>query len=105
MVEIGVVISQKCKDCRFSCKGVDIKCCKFFPKEALLGYGIHFKEDPAKHYGKHEKTSNMCVVCKDYFHYSKIRWAKYSKGYYPLCLEDMKRAHFIAENVERTEVA
>jgi hypothetical protein len=101
-----IELHQKCKDCRFSCKGhLDISCRKFYPQESKLGWAIHFKEDPTRNYGKHEKTSHMCVVCKDYFHYNRIRWARYSKGYYPLCLECMKRAHFIAETVEQTEVA
>ena len=96
---------EKCRDCRFSCKGNTENCRKFYPKEDLLGYKIHSKENSTKHYDKHEKTSHMCTVCKDYFHYSKIRWVRYESGYYPLCLEDMKRAHFIAQESEGIEVA
>jgi hypothetical protein len=81
MADIG-----KCEICRFSCKGITDKCRKFFPQEAFLGSKLHFREDD----GKHDKTSHMCVVCKNYFHYSKIRWIRLSKGYYPMCLGNIE---------------
>lgn len=94
-----IEICTRCEVCRFSCKGNESKCSKFYPKECFMGLAIHRKEDPTRHYGKHEKTSHMCVVCKTYFHYDKISWKKLPSGYYPFCVEDAHRASFIAQNV------
>ena len=90
---------DRCEICRFSCKGKEVKCKKFYPKECFLGHSIHFKEDSTRHYGKHDKTSHMCVVCKIYHHYDKITWLKLPSGYYPFCPTDARRAVYIAQNV------
>lgn len=91
------IVSNRCEVCRFSCKK-DAGCGKFFPKECFLGKEIHFKADPSKR-SNHNKTSHMCVVCKEHFHYSKITWKKLPSGYYPFCVTDALRATFIAQNV------
>ena len=96
---------ERCEVCRFSCKDNNKECKKFYPKQCFLGKKVHFKEDPTRHYGKHDKTSQMCVVCKNYTHYSNIAWRRLPSGYYPFCVEDARRASFIAQNVQHTEVA
>lgn len=90
---------MRCDLCRFPCKEKLEKCAKFYPQEHILGYSVHFKEDSTKHYGKHDKTSRMCVVCKDYFHCSNIRWIKVESRYYPECLSCALRSDYIRANV------
>lgn len=88
---------SKCEGCRQTCKNQESSRCKFFPKESLLGYPIHFKETPDRFYGKHERTSRICVVCKEYFNLAKIKWWKGKAGAYSFCLDCWKRHLFIAK--------
>jgi hypothetical protein len=78
---------MNCEICRNPCKEQVAGCKKGIPKDEHLGCAVHFQEDPNRHYGRHEKTSRMCVVCKDYFHFSKIVWRRLMKGLYSFCPE------------------
>jgi len=89
----------RCNLCRYPCKDNKEGCNNFYPQEHLLGNPIHFKEDPTKHYAKHESTSRMCVVCKEYTNRSRIRWIRLSQGYYPFCLECGSRNDYITQKV------
>ena len=89
---------MRCDLCRYSCKESESKCEIFHPKDEFLGKSIHFKEDPTRHYSKHESTSVMCVVCKDYHNRTKIKWIKLEKGFYPFCVECAHRHAYIAKN-------
>ncbi len=93
---------ERCVVCRYPCKGSfvnkeDKDKCKFYPKEHMLGFATHL-EDPNPH-RKHDATSRMCVVCKEYHHYSKVTWWMGKGGYYPFCPECWQRHLFILENV------
>ena len=95
-------MSNKCSICRFPCKVDNPEPgCKFIPQNHLLGYPIHFKDAHTKRNNKHEETSRICVVCKDYFHHEKIRWLKLPSGYYSFCPSDASRATFIAKYVPK----
>lgn len=91
---------DKCEICRNSCKGIAKEECKFYPKECFIGESVHFAEDPNRHYGKHESTSRMCVVCKTYFSSVNIKWWKGIKSMFPFCLECWKRHVWVLNNVE-----
>ena len=89
-----------CDVCRFSCKDHSEECSKFYPKEAALGYALHFADDPSKRYAKrHEVTSRICVDCKGYFQHDKVVWKELPSGFYSFCPECARRATFIAEKV------
>lgn len=90
---MAISSEEKCGICRFPCKSDVIKVfCKFYPKDSYLGHEIHFKDPEDK---KHETTSRMCVVCKNYFNYRNIHWKKEEEGYYTMCKDCVKTAHFI----------
>lgn len=84
-------MNPKCAICKNSCKESSLDC-KFYPQDTALGYETHFK-DP--NYKKHESTSRMCVVCKDYFNLNKIRWIRQDEGLYSMCLECARTHDFI----------
>ena len=86
-------MTKKCSICRFACKIEETTDCKFYPQEQHLGHARYFKDlEPWK---KHDKTSRMCVVCKDYFNYRNIVWKREKEGLYPFCTECHKRGLFI----------
>ena len=97
-------MSDKCEICRNSCKDNGKEDCKFYPKDCFIGYPVHFKEAPDKHYGKPEATSRICVVCKGYFNYKNIKWIKYPSGYYSFCPECHVGALYSVQNTKKALV-
>lgn len=94
---MAISSAEKCSLCRFPCKSDTYKAfCKFYPQNEYLGNPVHFK-DPNE--SKHEITSRMCVVCKEYVNYRKTHWKKEKDGWYPFCKECVKTALFIDESV------
>lgn len=97
---MAVSILKKCNDCRYPCKTDKDDTCKFEPKDSTRGYP-HFK-DP-KDWGKHEKNSRMCVVCKEWFNYAKIKWVKEPEGYYSMCSDCAETHYFILKSCVRVK--
>jgi len=65
------------------------------------GFAIHFR-DPAPRLQAHNKNSEMCVVCKGYFHSNRITWVRKPEGDYPMCPDCASRDRYIVENVKVT---
>lgn len=87
-------MTQKCEICRFPCKSDEKTNCKFYPQEHQLGNKKYFVDHNPK---KHDSTSRMCIICKQYFSYGNIRWKKEKEGLYPFCADCFKTALFIDE--------
>jgi|WetSurMetagenome_2_1015567.scaffolds.fasta_scaffold210951_2 hypothetical protein len=92
-------ISDRCEMCRNSCKGIAKEECRFYPKDCFLGNEMHFREDPTRYYSKHESTSRICVVCKEYFNHRLIKWWKGKMGMYSFCPACWKRHLYVLKTM------